>query len=527
MKYRSFIEENFLIDEPKTGQLVPFIFNKVQIKWYGELCDEGLEDKGVAAPLREIIVKARREGFSSLVLALFAADDILQKNPTESQVVSYKDDATSIFRKRYRRFCLSYWAMKDGNTPEDIQENANILEQYARTAFSTDSTNLVHRHNKANFFCGSASARTGGRGGVLQKLLFSEAAHYPDTENMTAAEIIEGTSQQVDKEAGWIFQESTGNGTGNLFYKTVQLAKDLLSRYKLRFYGWKEFYTPDQFKVIESEFTDPDMLKQEYPENLEEAFLAAHLTFTSKTELDALVGIQAFKDLVMHLEIGGVNYIDQCETILDFITTYERTNPNRGIYIGIDSAKDIDRTVVTFIKQRELITSGGVKVIAIDATGAGDFVPDWFEKNSKYYIHRVKFSRPTKSVMYKNLRVVIQKKLTSLPPFMLSAREYASAEWKNWYIQMLGIQKEIIGDMLVVAHPPGKCSGSNHDYNNCPHHDDYPDSWALAEIGYIVINGLPAGQTPPEEKGNFNRSVRNLLSDQSGKGSIKAAEDYL
>lgn len=530
MKYRAFIEENFLIDEPKAGKLVPFTFNPVQAKYYKELCrDYDIENKGVSVAVREIIVKARREGFSSLILAIFCADDILQTNPTETQVVSYKDDATGTFRKRYRRYVLSWYARRAGADISEIQNNASLLDKYAKLAFSTDSNNLVLRHNQAHFYCGTASARTGGRGGVLQKLLFSEAAHYPDTENMTAAETIEGTVQQVDKESGWVFQESTGNGTGNLFYKTVQLCLKKMSRYKLRFYGWRDFYSEAQFEVIKSESTDPDMLKQEFPETIEEAFLSKHLTFTNPTELAALCGIEnADKELVTQVEIGGTNYIDQCETFKDFVIGWERMHPNRALYLGLDSAKNIDKSVLTVLQGRDLTPTGGVKILACDATGQGDFIPDWFEKNTKWYIHRVKFSRPTKSVGYKNLMVVIKKKLTALPLFMLSATEFITDEWKNFYTQMTGLQKEIIGDMLVVAHPPGQCNPTNHDYENCPHHDDHPDSWMLAELGFVVINGVPEGQRPPAETSNYGSAVRRLLDKGKGRsGGNDGGDDFL
>jgi hypothetical protein len=524
MKYQKFIEENFVIDEPTKGQLVPFRFNKVQQAYYNDLKKMGIEEKGVELALREFIVKARREGFSSLILALFAADDILQENPTESNVVSYKDDATDTFRKRYRRFVLSWYAKEQGMSIEEIQANPNNLERYKRFAFSVDANDLELRHNRAHFYCGTASARTGGRGGVLQKLLFSEAAHYPDTEKMTAKEIIEGTAQQVDKSSGWIFQESTGNGKGNYFYATYELIKRALSRYVLRFYGWKSFYTAAQFKVIASEFTDPDMLKQEYPETEEEAFLSSNLAFTSRKELLNLVKANATKKLVLHLEIGGTNYIDQCETILAFILTHERTHPNRNMYVGIDSAKSVDRTVVTILQEKDLKPGGGVQGLCIDSTGQGDFMPDWFARNTKWYIHRVKFSRPSKSIMYKNLQVILQGALTELPEFLID-KDFLSDEWKHFYKQMLDLQKELIGDLLVVGHPHGECGGDNHDYDNCPYHDDYPDSWALAELLYVVINGVPKGQRPPEDTGNFDNSVRRLLAKNKTYGAHRPVGD--
>lgn len=526
MKYRAFIEDNFLIDEPKLGKMVPFKFNVVQNMYYDELVALGIEKLGIAACLRELVVKARREGFSSMILALFAADDILQKNPTESQVVSYKDDATATFRRRYRRYVLSYYAMKKGITLEQIQADVNILESVAKEAFFTDSTDLVLRHNRAHFYCGTASSRTGGRGGVLQKLLFSEAAHYPDTENMTAKETIEGAAQQVDKESGWIFQESTGNGVGNHFYKTVDLAMRGLSRYILRFYGWRSFYSEEQFAVIRSEFTDSDMLKQEYPETIEEAFLSSNLAFTNRQELLGLVGIEADKELVLQIDMQGVNYVDQCDTMRDLLSTYNKSQPDRDFYVGIDSGKDIDRTALTLLRSRDRVAKGTIRCISIDATGAGDFVPDWFERNTSWYIHRVKFSRPVKSVMYKNLRVVLQDRQTKLPPiFYEDGKEFTSEETGRLFRQMTGLQKEVIGEMLVVAHPKGKCTGSTHDYDNCPHHDDYPDSWALAEIGYIAVNGVQVGQRAPEETPTASSVRRLLTTSNSGRANMSNGSD--
>lgn len=277
MKYRAYIQKWFLIDEPKSGQLVPFTFRDVQNKYYDELVrDYDIENKGITGAVREIILKARKEGFTSLILALFACDDMNSDNPTETLVISYKDDATSTFRKRYRNYILSTAARKSfGYSIEEIQKSPTILDEVAKKVFSIDSNELEIAINKAHFYCGTASARIGGRGGTVQKLLFSEAAFYPDKKEQRAKEIIEGTANQVDKEAGWIFTESTANGDVNHYAKMYQLAASSQSRYKSRFYGWRDFYSEHQFEIIKSEFTDKRMIPQEYPENPAEAFLAS------------------------------------------------------------------------------------------------------------------------------------------------------------------------------------------------------------------------------------------------------------
>lgn len=515
MKYRQFIEDNFLIDEPKLGKLIPFKFNVVQVIYYDILVLLGIERLGISVPLREFILKARREGFSSLILAIFAADDILQTNPTETQVVSYKDDATDTFRKRYRRFVLSWAARKIGITIEEIQTDPNVLEKISKQVFSVDASDLELKHNRAHFYCGTASARTGGRGGVLQKLLFSEAAYYIDTEKMTARETIEGTAQQVDKESGWIFQESTGNGKGNYFYETYELIKQGLSRYTKRFFGWRSFYSPAQFEVIKSEFTDPDMLKKEYPETEEDAFLGSGLSFTTEDQLNSLIGVEADKELIYWLELPGVNYIDQCELLKSAIQTIVSANKYSWLYAGIDVAKDRDKTVLTILKdKRRFDSDGGLRVLSIDSTGAGDFMPDWFEKNTRWYLNRVKFSRQSKDVMYKNLQVILQNRLTKIPELRVG-RDYTSEEAKNFWKEMLDLQKQVIGDMYVVGHPNGE-----------KYHDDYPDSWALAEIGYVSINGLPKSMEVPHSGANIDSEVSRLLNTKNTRGDSGEGSNY-
>ena len=262
------------IDEPKEGKLIPFTFNTVQSKYYNELCrDYDIEKKGLSVPIREKILKARREGFSSLILALFAVDDMTQNNPTETQVISYKDDATKTFTKRYKLFIESaYYSLWKVENPKDI--------------WSVDNGNeLVIKRNGARFFCGTASARVAGRGGVLQKLLFTESAFYPDTEKMTAKEIIDGTARQVDINSGWVFSESTANGYGNYYELMWHQAKAGLIRYKPRFYGWKEFYTQKDFDLIASEFVDKNMLMQEYPATPEEAFISSGSAYFDNSKI--------------------------------------------------------------------------------------------------------------------------------------------------------------------------------------------------------------------------------------------------
>lgn len=507
MQYKRFIQDFFLIDRADTGELVPFVFNKVQNKYYDELVrDYDIEKKGINSAIRENILKARREGFSSLVLAIFCADDIRNDNPTETSVISYKDDATDTFKRRYRTYALSFFArFKLGYSVEQIKKKPALLDIAGKKFLAVDSGHeIIFAHNKAHFYCGTASAKVGGRGGVLQKLLFSEIAYYPDTEIMTAKEIVEGTMRQVDISSGWIFCESTENGRGTYQYKMWTNAKQKLSRFINRFYGAREFYTEEEISLIKSEFVDMDMFKREYPMTEDDLFASSALSFVSQEKLMALEEYPNSKrDLIYWLVLTGTNYIDQCEILNSALEQVAKKNPKNALYAGIDVAKQRDKTVLTILKDKASSLSGGVKCVAIDATGAGDFMPDWFERNSRYYLERVKFSRMTKDILYTNLTAVIEKKLTSLP-LMIDGGEYTSEEAKMFYNEMVELQKKIVGEMIVVEHPKGDDS-----------HDDFPDSWALAEHAHAVIMGVDK-RVKPVPSHSLPNALEKMLVRKEG-----------
>lgn len=512
MKYKLFIEENFLIDNAKTGKLQPFVFNPVQIQYYEDLIrDYNIEKVGIVnAAIRENILKARREGFSSLILGLFAADDILQDNPTETDVLSYKSDATDTFLKRYRTYLLTA-ALKDaGYTAEQISDNVNLLEEIAPHFLSIDSNEIEIKHNKAHFQSNTAGARVGGRGGVRHKILFSEVAFYQDTAKVHASEMIEATSQQVDVAAGAIFMESTENGVGTYQHQLWQLRKLGRSRYRNRFYGAGHFYTEEQIAVIKSGYVDMDGFRRDYPMTEEDLFKGSAKNFTSEAALNELIAADtAQKELTFLFELRGDNYIDQAEIIKAQLESLERIHQGHALYVGLDTAKAIDATVITVVRDKRRDLHGGVKCISIDVTN-GDFMADWFEKNTSWFIDKVKFSRSSKSGMFTDLQVVLAHKLTTLPPVMVDG-EWVSDESKHFFEQMMHLEKEHIGLLLVVHHPTGSCNSDNHNYDECVYHDDYPDSWCLAEHAYIVINGVPAVAKKPEAL-TVPNAVQGLLN---------------
>lgn len=171
-------------------------------------------------------------------------------------------------------------------------------------------------------------------------------------------------------------------------------------------------------------------------------------------------------------------------------------------FVGIDTAKHPDSTVVTIIRYNkdkgkkellnwlklhgdnykdqfdiihEFIKNYKVRALAIDSTGQGDFMPDMFERETEWVdensgLYRVKFSAVSKDMMYKNLKVTIKELLTTLP--ILDTKE--AGEFRQ---QMLDLQQEYKGQLLSCHHPDSPDA-----------RDDFCDSFALAEHAYAKYN---------------------------------------
>lgn len=167
-------------------------------------------------------------------------------------------------------------------------------------------------------------------------------------------------------------------------------------------------------------------------------------------------------------------------------------------FAGIDTAKHPDSTVVTVLRYNrslgkkqilnwlelrgenypsqfeimcDFIKRYNTVAVAIDSTGQGSFMSDMFEANTEWRdehtgLYPLSFSMSSKSEIYVNLKASIKELLTELP-------KLDTREGERFLQQMLDLQQEWKGQFLSVQHP---------DDPNA--HDDYPDSWALAEWAY-------------------------------------------
>lgn len=284
INYKKFIEDNFSLLDYQTQQPVPFKFNNVQEIYYEMLLKDYEHMEGV----REIILKARREGLSSFVLALFTVDFLLRPYSV-SICISHKKDVTERLLKQVK-FYIETFIQKQN----EIRKTTLKMEDYL---VSDTKGMIVNRLNKAEFYIGTAGAKVGGRGGFARNIHFSEAAFYQDTEKITAEEMITATAQQVPLERGMIFIESTANGEGNYYHGEWQRSYiDKKSSYVPRFFSWDLFYTEAQVNARRKEFSNDMMWKQEYPRTPEEAF---RFTGSPFFDMQMLSAMQDKKSMVL------------------------------------------------------------------------------------------------------------------------------------------------------------------------------------------------------------------------------------
>lgn len=267
INYCQLIEKEFSIKD-KEGRVVPFFLKSVQDKYLLDMISYyGKDLRGV----RDIILKGRKEGFSSLILAIFAADFLFEDYPVASVCIANNKAETKKLLGRAMFFMQSA-----------CEKKGIRLEEICDTSSTTE---LVNKVNGATFHIGSAGAKTALRVDSVQNLHFSEAAHFQDTDVITARETIEGALQMVDQGVGKVFIESTANGYGNHFqimeekgYRSYVLEQ---KNYEFRslFFGALEAYSPEWLAQREKGFSTREMFLQEYPLVRDDAYMSSGSKF--------------------------------------------------------------------------------------------------------------------------------------------------------------------------------------------------------------------------------------------------------
>lgn len=174
---------------------------------------------------RNLILKARQLGFTTLVAIVWLDTALFSKDPIRCGIIAQdRESAEVIFRDKVK---FAYT-----NLPQSLREKFPLKRETA--------TELLFGHNGS-----SIRVATSMRSGTIHRLHVSEfgkiCAKYPDK----AKEVVTGSLPAVP-QSGIAIIESTAEGQDGDFYKMVQRAlafeqqgKALTARdYKLHFFPW-------------------------------------------------------------------------------------------------------------------------------------------------------------------------------------------------------------------------------------------------------------------------------------------------
>lgn len=239
--YAKFIEARLTIID-KEGQNVPFILNPIQKAYVAKSTN------------RDIILKARQQGFSSFILSAFTADFLLKEN-SNSVVVADKSDNAIALLGRVKHYLKAY----EEATGTKIPLKYNSKYQ------------LVNGANNATYTIGTAQEQDFGRSRTITNLHLSEAAFYPNLPSLLA-----GAAQAV-VPTGKLVIETTANG----FNHFKSLWDDSVlgeTAYKPLFFKASDFYDEATLAQKRKELGDR-LYKQEYPDNPLEAFITSGDTY--------------------------------------------------------------------------------------------------------------------------------------------------------------------------------------------------------------------------------------------------------
>ncbi len=256
--YKQFIEDRFKIID-KDGVEVSLILNSVQAKY---LTKDTIK--------RDIILKARQQGFSSIILARFTADFLLKEN-SRSVVVADKSDNAIELLERVKMYIKFY---------EEIAQTKVPLKYNSKYELFNEATN-------SKYSLGTAENVEFGRSKTITNLHLSEAAFYPHFRKLLASAL------QAVVPNGYAVIETTANGFNDFksFWDESVLGE---TGFKPLFYKASDFYDTEFLEKKRGELKN--IFPQEYPETAEEAFLTSGLCYFDKEALKVYIS-QATKPI--------------------------------------------------------------------------------------------------------------------------------------------------------------------------------------------------------------------------------------
>jgi hypothetical protein len=323
----------------KDRRVIPFVPNTVQRAYLDVLLPEWEESPVGLVGRREILLKARQFGFSTLILALLFIDTVTHPH-TQTVVIAHDTESTERLFQMVHRF------------------QRLLPAAHQKPTKYSSRRELYWEGIDSYFFVGTAGAGQFGRGGTINNVHGSECAVWPD-----ARDLVSGLLQAVPVD-GNVFLETTANGLGNWFSEEYEAAEHGDSAFTPRFHGWQEHeeYQAEPepgFTVTEKEgtlqqaygLTLPQLawrrgkvrelrekFPQEYPANPREAFLTSGNPYFDREYLDQLSALLQGPE---HEPVGALRpaLLIPCGAHLSI---WKPPVEGRRYVIGADTAEGID-----------------------------------------------------------------------------------------------------------------------------------------------------------------------------------------
>jgi len=258
----------------KKGQIHPFKLNKAQIYLHEQI----EEQRRRTGKVRKVILKGRQQGISTYAQGRFYWK-VTFNGGVSAFILTHEAEATkNLFGMTQR-----YYELCPASLKPSLDEDS--------------AKSMVFDKLDSGYRVGTAGNKAVGRSMTITHLHGSEVAFWPN-----AADHLAGILQAVPQEDGTeVLLESTANGEGGVFYDYCMDAKNGIGEFELVFipWFWQDDYrspVPIGFKPSAeelkleavydldrqqlawrrkkiAELKSVDLFKQEYPNNVEEAFL--------------------------------------------------------------------------------------------------------------------------------------------------------------------------------------------------------------------------------------------------------------
>lgn len=230
--------ETFFWIRSKRKEIVPFLLNPVQRHYMAR------------RSRRDLVLKARQHGFSTLKLAEFLHDTITHEG-VHTKIVAHKREAAARL--------LTALKLMFFRVPPEFRPAVRYDNKYEFTFPELESSISI-----------ASATEAAGRSETIHNLLATEVAFWHDAEDVLA-----GLLEAVPEE-GSICIESTPNGVGNWFWREVQKARAGESEFRLHEYPWwvnpeyrlplapgesLEPYSDDELRLIAAHGLAPEQIK--------------------------------------------------------------------------------------------------------------------------------------------------------------------------------------------------------------------------------------------------------------------------